>query len=47
MSFETILIILFLATAVFIFAETYFNDNNKADTKEQQYDQSPENYKRF
>ena len=47
MSIETILIVLFLATAVFIFAETYFKDNNKADTKERQYDQSPENYKRF
>ena len=47
MSFEIILIVLFLAIAVFIFAETYFKDNKKADSKEQQYDQSPENYKRF
>ncbi len=47
MSFETILIVLFLAIAVFIFVETYFKDNNKAESKEKQYDQSPENYKRF
>ena len=47
MSFEVILVSLFLATAVFIFAESYFRDHKKVDSKEQQHDQSPENYKRF
>ena len=47
MSFQVTIILLFLTTAIFIFAESYFRDHKKVDSKEQQYDQSPENYKRF
>ena len=47
MKFEIVLFVLVLATAISIIAESFFKGQKKADLKEQQHDQSPENYKRF
>ena len=47
MKIEIILIVFFLTTAIFVFADSYLRSHKKADLKEQQHDQSPENYKRF